>query len=164
MKLHFAIAGLLTVLSIQAEAVIRPIIIPGKSAIIMLQAVSSVGGGKIDPEPRELFDAIAMPAVASGGGEGKVIGTAEKDFSLTCAFRSVVTPLNVLCTINVKPSPRTSKVSLDEVEFVAEGPVALEFFEKFAGPDSIEPWVWVTKNGWISIESRQDRFVFRYQR
>lgn len=164
MKLKLGLAISTTILCVQAQAVIRPIIIPGKSGMIMLQAVSSVGGGKIDPEPRALYDAIALPEQdGPSGGKGKVIGTTEKDFNLTCAFKSVVTPLNVLCTIVVKPSAH-SKISMNEVEFSVEGPVALELFEKFAGPDATDPWLWTTENGWVSFDSRPERFVFRFQR
>ncbi|MEK7358323.1 MAG: hypothetical protein AAB250_17890 [Bdellovibrionota bacterium] len=154
----------LMLLTSTSHAVIRPIIIPGKMANIMLQAVSSAGGGQIDPEPRALYDAIALPEQdGPSGGKGKVIVTAEKDFNLTCAFKSVVTPLNVLCTIVVKPSPRV-KISFDEVEFIAEGPDAVSLYEKFAGPGATDPFIWSTQNGWVSFESLADRFTFRFKR
>jgi hypothetical protein len=158
-----ALIAALTLLTSNAYAIIRPIIIPGKMATIMMQAMSAAGGGELDPEPRALYDAIAMPEQdGPSGGKGKVIGTAEKDFNLVCAFRSVVTPLNVICTITVKPSPRV-RISANEAEFVAEGPDAAAFYEKFAGPGATQPFVWRSQNGWISIESQAERFVFHFK-
>ncbi|MES2964324.1 MAG: hypothetical protein V4760_10565 [Bdellovibrionota bacterium] len=154
----------LTFFTSSAHAVIRPIIIPGKLATIMMQAMSSAGGGQMDPEPRALYDAIAMdPQDGPGGGKGKVIGTAENDFNLTCAYKSQVSELNVVCTITMKPSPRV-KISMTEVEFVAEGPDAAMFYEKFAGPGATQPFMWRSQNGWVSIESHAEHFTFHFKR
>lgn len=162
----FGSALLLTMtllLATQAHAVIRPIIIPGKMATIMLQAVSAAGGGEIDPEPRALYDAIALPEQdGPSGGKGKVIKTDEKDFNLVCAFKSVVTPLNVLCTITLKPSPRV-QISGGEATFTAEGPDALDLFQKFAGPNATRPFTWHSQNGWVAIDSQPEKFVFHFK-
>lgn len=162
MNSKLATLALTLLLATQAHAVIRPIIIPGKMGTIMLQAMSSTGGGQIDPEPREFYDKIAMPEQEAQGGKGKVITTPAKDFNLACGNKSVVTPQNVLCTFTVKPGPR-SQIAFGEVTFVAEGPDALELFAKFAGPDATEPFMWRSQNGWITVESHPERFVFRFK-
>lgn len=138
-----------------AQAVTRKIVIPGRSAILIMEGMSSAGA---DPDPRRLYDSIAMPPIQQSGGEGKVIAFPNKIFSLTCGTKNS-TQLSVLCNIAVKPSPG-SVVEFAKVEFHATGPDAKAANEKLAG-DRIR-FDFVSSDGAMKIESTPERFDFVY--
>ena len=143
-----------------AQASIRPIVIPGKLAIINMQAASATG---MDPDPRALYDQIAMAELdGPQGSKGKVISVPENDFVLSCAFQSVVSRLNVDCSVTVKPTART-QVGFGLVEAHITGAEARELYAKFAGPNATQPFLWDSSNGWLHFESTQDAFDFRYR-
>lgn len=147
-------------LAIDASASIRPIVIPGRTAIIMMQAA---GLGDMDPDPRSLYDAIALPEVSDpSGGTGKVIRTDDRAFSLSCAFKSVVSPLNVNCTINIQPASGTT-IASGLVEARVTGAEAEELYEQFAGPQASAPFVWSSSNQWLHFESTREAFYFRFK-
>jgi hypothetical protein len=147
--------------SISAHAVIRPIFIPGKQAIFIMQAFSESG---LDLEPRALYDALQVPEQSQSGGTGKGLKTDTEDFLLMCATKGT-NPQNVVCTINLKPS---SRVQMDALKMIADiqvtGEEALRMYELSAGPGKSDPFVFETKNGWLRIESSRDLFHFHFQR
>ena len=61
-----------------AEAATRVIIIPGRSAILIMEGVSSAG---TDLDPRRLYDSIAMPPNQQSGGDVKMIAFPNKIFN-----------------------------------------------------------------------------------
>ncbi|HVK60212.1 MAG TPA: hypothetical protein VM432_01630 [Bdellovibrionales bacterium] len=148
------------IFSVSAQAEIRPIFIPGKLATLIWQGVSAMGG--IDPEPREFFDALAIPEQEQSGGKAKGLKTEAKDFVLACGTKGM-TKENVICSVNFKPSDRTKidyKKQTAEIEVT--GPEAALLYAQCAGNDATEPFVFETQNGWIQIESTADRFYFRF--
>src|SRR5687768_14009649 len=103
--MRFFILAAALLISFESSAVIRPIFVPDKQTLILIQQMSA--GFPDDPTARELFQAIALPSQdGPGGGKGKVIATETKDFNLACANRKVFTD-NYMCTIAMKPSART---------------------------------------------------------
>ncbi len=151
-----AIFGAVLVSSSGAEAVTRKIIIPGRSAILIMEGMSSAGA---DPDPRRLWDTIAMAPIQQQGGEGKVIGFPNKIFNLTCATKNS-TQLSVLCNIVIKPSPG-SVIETGRAEFHATGPDAKAANEKLAG--SNVRFDFVSSDGSMKIESTPERFDFVIQ-
>ncbi|RYZ76964.1 MAG: hypothetical protein EOP05_03425 [Proteobacteria bacterium] len=140
-----------------AQAVTRPMFIAG-TAIILMEGFSSSGGA--DPQPKELYDAIAMEPVQTSGGYGKVLKTASKDFSLTCGTQGN----GVVCNITVKKSDRSSVDGGSQTaEIVIEGSEAQEFYTKLAGAGATQAFVHDTRDQWIHIESTPERFYFRFK-
>jgi hypothetical protein len=147
----------LALLSTQtASAVTRPIFISG-NAILIMEGFSASGGA--DPQPKELYDAIAMEPVQTSGGYGKVLKTEAKDFSLTCGTRGN----GVVCNITVKKSDRSQvDGSSQTADIVIEGTEAKDFYEKLAGTGATEPFLHETRDKWIRIESTPERFHFHF--
>jgi hypothetical protein len=148
--------AVLSLTSVAAQAVTRKIVIPGRTAILLMEGMSSAGA---DPDPRRLYDSIAMTPIQQPGGEGKVIAFPNKVFSLTCGTKNS-TPLSVVCNIAVKPSPG-SVVEFAKIEFHATGPDAKAANEKLAG-DRIR-FDFVSSDGAMKIESTPERFDFVYR-
>jgi hypothetical protein len=139
-----------------AEAAPRIIVIPGSLAIILMEGVSS--GGQ-DPDPQRLYNTIAMPASHQQDGDGKVMATDAGDFNLACAVKSV--PVNnVVCTINIKPSPHT-KMGFQKVEFHVSGADAKQLNDKLAGSQGT--FSFETSNHGVKIESTLESFDFSAQ-
>jgi hypothetical protein len=139
-----------------AQAATRVIVIPGRSAILIMEGMSSAGA---DPDPRRLYDSIAMAPIQQSGGEGKIIGFPNKIFNLTCATKNS-TQLSVLCNIVVKPSPG-STIEFGHAEFHATGPDAKAANEKLAGKNV--RFDFVSSDGAMKIESTPEHFDFIYR-
>ena len=139
-----------------AQAATRVIVIPGKSAILIMEGLSSAGA---DPDPRRLYDSIAMDPIQQSGGEGKIIGFPNKIFSLTCVTKNS-TQLSVLCNIVVKPSPG-STIEFGKASFHATGADAKAANEKLAGQNV--RFDFVSSDGAMRIESTPESFDFRYR-
>lgn len=140
---------------VAAQASIRAIMIPGKSAILIMEAVSSSGA---DMDPRRLYDSIAMAPVQQSGGDAKIMGTAAKTFNLTCATKNS-TQLSVLCNIVIKPS-EGSKIEFTSAEFHADGADAKNLNDKLAGAKG--RFDFVSSDGALKIESTPEHFDLVY--
>jgi|GEM_PF-5219587 len=149
----FVIASFFTPL---AQAATRAIVIPGKSAILIMEGMSSAGA---DPDPRRLYETIAMAPIQQSGGEGKVMSTPNKTFSLTCVTKNS-TQLSVVCNIVIKPS-EGSKIDFTSAEFHTSGVDAKNLNDKLAG--SKVRFDFVSSDGAMKIESTPEHFDFTYR-
>jgi hypothetical protein len=147
--------------SFLARAEMRPIFIPGQLAVIIMQGASASG---FDPEPRALFDALAVTAQDQDGGKGKGVKTASEDFVLVCGARGT-NRLSVVCTINLKPSER-SKIDYmkQTADIEVTGDEAKALYQSCAGTGATDPFIFQTQNGWLQIQSTPERFHFRFAR
>ncbi len=143
-----------------AQAEMRPIFVPGKLALVLMQGVSS---GGFDPEPRALYDSFAMPEEdVNGAGKAKGLKTVAQDFVLACGTKGTVKE-NVTCTINLKPSERSIIDYMKQTaEITVTGEEASLMYERCAGVDATEPFTFKSENGWLTIESTRERFYFRF--
>ncbi len=153
------IFALFTVAAWPVLAGTRAIIIPGRTAILIMEGMSSSG---VDLDPRNLYDAIQMAPIKQPSGEGKVIKTIAKDFSLACGTRNS-TRESVVCNIAIKPSAN-SKIESSHAEFSLAGAEATSIYEKLAGAGAASAFFFETANKQMRIEATRERFDFTFHR
>jgi hypothetical protein len=139
-----------------ARAATRLIVIPGKTAIVLMEGMSSAGA---DPDPRRLYDSIAMAPIKQSGGDGKIIPFPNKVFSLTCVTKNT-TQISVVCNIVINPS-EGSTIAFGKAAFHATGADAKAANEKLAG--SNVRFDFVSSDGAMKIESTPEHFDFTYR-
>lgn len=145
------------------EAMTRPIFQPGDAkAMIMLQGLSA---GQMDPEPRRLYDMMAVPPTdVAGGGQGKGVKTADGIFTLSCVARAAL-PEDVLCTIVVKKSARSRVSSRDQIaEMIVTDAEAATLYGQLAGAGATEPFVFDAADGWTRIHATAEKFHFIFSK
>ncbi len=150
--LTVALAAALPVL-----AVTRSILVPGRTAILLMEGVSSSG---LDLDPRNLYDAIQMAPIKQPSGDGKVIRTNAKDFSLTCVTRNT-TRESVVCNIAIKPSAN-SKIESSLAAFHLDGSEAASIYANLAGAAATAPFFFETASKQMRIEATRERFDFSF--
>lgn len=143
--------------SFAARASIHAIVIPGQTAIVIMDALN---GAQIDPEPRRLYEAMAMPPQTGQGGMGKFFDTKAKDFSLTCATKGT-TRDSVLCNIVVKPAS-VSKISFGAVEYHLSTDESKEIFAKLAG-NKATAFHFNTMDHALTIDATPEHFDFVFK-
>ncbi len=143
--------------SVASNAVTRSILIPGKTAIILMEGMSSSG---VDLEARNLYDALAVVPIQQAGGEAKILKTTAKDFNFICATKNT-TRESVVCNIAIKPSPN-SQIQATSATFKATGTDAADLFEKCAGPHATSAFHYESANHQVRINSSREVFEFSF--
>lgn len=161
--IRFSLIALALIFSLNATAETKPIFVGDKNAILLMQGMTPLGG--VDPLVREFYDSIAMDPVKKDGGEGKVMATEERDFSLACGHKGQMFE-NVTCNIGIKASPRT-KIDARTRTASAEitGPEVEAMYEKLAGIGATQPYSYTqtAKDRWFLLEATRDRLVFYFK-
>ena len=143
--------------TIQANAVTRAIMIPGKTAILIMEGMSSSGP---DLDPRRLYDAIAMPAIQRPDGQGKILKSSGKDFNFACVTKNS-SQVSVVCNIAINSSAN-AQVSGSDARFRATAADSQDFYQKLLGASATLPFHFETLDHRLRIEATREMFEFYF--
>lgn len=145
-----------------AQALIRPIFMPGDArAIILMQGISATGPADMDP--RRLYDAMAVPPTDVSGGQGKGVKTQDGALNVSCVARPAL-PEDVMCSVVVLKSPRSSISSRNQTaEMKITDREAAWLYESLKGSGGTEPWIYESSNGWLKIVSTPESFHLSFK-
>lgn len=137
-------------------AATRAILIPNRSAILIMEGFSSAGQ---DPDVRRFYESLAVAPVQQAGGEGKVITVGNKQFNLACSTKNT-SANSIVCNITVKQSA-FSKIAAAQAEYHADGAIAQTLYEKFAGSRG-GLYTFTTSDHTLTISSSPEKFDFYF--
>lgn len=144
-------------LTSKANAATRAVLIPGRTAILLMEGVSSAG---VDLAPRLLYDAIQQAPVKQGGGDGKVVKSAVKDFTIACVTRNSSYE-SVVCNIAIKPSA-FSTIESSRAIYRVDGGESAALYASIAGAAATAPFFFESPDKQIRIEATPQVFSFTF--